>query len=55
MRGTISKLTPKSHGVQNPYDLGVGASSGYILSLCGGLGNWRLFLRRPANERRSKK
>jgi hypothetical protein len=36
-------------------DLGVAASGGYILSLCGGLGNWRLFSRRPTNERRSKK
>jgi hypothetical protein len=30
-------------------------SSSYILSLGGGLCNRRLFLRRPANERRSKK
>jgi hypothetical protein len=28
-----------SHGVQNPYNLGAVASSGYILSLCGGLSN----------------
>jgi hypothetical protein len=34
--------------------IGFGSSS-YILSLYGGLGNWRLFLRGPANERRSKK
>jgi hypothetical protein len=30
-------------------------SSSYILGLGGGLYNRRLFLRRPANERRSKK
>jgi hypothetical protein len=30
-------------------------SSRYILALYGGLGNWRLFSRRPANKRRSKK
>jgi hypothetical protein len=30
-------------------------SSSYILGLVGGLCNRRLFLRRPANERRSKK
>jgi hypothetical protein len=41
--------------VHNTLDLGVAASGGYILSLCGGLGNWRLFSRRPTNERRSKK
>jgi hypothetical protein len=30
-------------------------SSSYILSLGGELCNWRLFLRRPTNKRRSKK
>jgi hypothetical protein len=39
-----------SHGVHNPYDLDAVASS-----LCGGLSNSRLFLRRSANERRSNK
>jgi hypothetical protein len=28
-----------SHGVHNPYDLRAAASSGYILGICGGLGN----------------
>jgi hypothetical protein len=28
-----------SHGVHNPYDLRAAANSGYILSICGGLGN----------------
>jgi hypothetical protein len=31
------------------------ASSNYILSLCGGLSNWGIFLRRPSNKRRFKK
>jgi hypothetical protein len=34
--------------------IGFGSSS-YILSLCDGLSNWGLFLRRPANKRRSEK
>jgi hypothetical protein len=44
-----------SHGVHNIYDLRAAVSSGYILSLYGGLSNWRLFSRRLANERRSRK
>jgi hypothetical protein len=44
-----------SHDVHNPQDLAAATSSSYILSLCGGLYNWRLFLRRPANKRRSEK
>jgi hypothetical protein len=41
--------------VHYPKNLRAAASSSYILGLGGGLCNWRLFLRRPANERRSKK
>jgi hypothetical protein len=36
-------------------NLGAAASSNYILGLCGGLCNISLFVRRPTNERRSKK
>jgi hypothetical protein len=51
MRRTLSKVTPKPLCAQS---IGFGSSS-YILSLCGGLSNRRLFLRKPANKRRSEK
>jgi hypothetical protein len=38
-----------------PKNLGAMASSSYILSLCGGLCNRRLFMSRPTNKRKSKK
>jgi hypothetical protein len=38
-----------------PNNLGAATSSNYILSLCGGLCNRRLFMRRPTNKRRFKK
>jgi hypothetical protein len=41
--------------VHYPKNLLAATSSSYILSLDGGLCNKRLLLRRPANERRSKK
>jgi hypothetical protein len=53
MRGTLSNLTPKSLivcAVSKEC-----ANNSYILGLGGGLCNWRLFLKRPANERISKK
>jgi hypothetical protein len=44
-----------SHDVYYLKNLWAAASGSNILSLSGGLCNWRLFLRRPANKRRSKK
>jgi hypothetical protein len=44
-----------SHDMHYPENLGAIASSSYILDLCGGLCNRRLFVRRPTNKRRSKK
>jgi hypothetical protein len=41
--------------VHYPKNLRAAASSSYILGLGGGLCNWRLFSRRPPNERRYKK
>jgi hypothetical protein len=41
--------------MHHPKNLGATASSSYILGLCGGLCNRRLFVRRPINKRRSKK
>jgi hypothetical protein len=38
-----------------PKNLGATASSSYILGLCGGLCNRRLFARRPTNKRSFKK
>jgi hypothetical protein len=38
-----------------PMNLGAIASSSYILGLCGGLCNRRLFASRPINKRRTKK
>jgi hypothetical protein len=38
-----------------PKNLRATATSSYILSLCGGLSNRRLFVRRPTDERRFKK
>jgi hypothetical protein len=38
-----------------PKNLDATASGIYILGLCGGLCNKRLFARRPTNKRRSKK
>jgi hypothetical protein len=44
-----------SHGVHYSKNLWAAASSNYILGLGGGLCNRKLFVRRPANKRRSKK
>jgi hypothetical protein len=55
MSGSLSNLTPKSHDVHYPKNLLAAARSRYILVFGGGLYNWKLFSRRPANERRSKK
>jgi predicted metalloprotease len=52
MRGTLSKITPKSLMVCTTTE---SMSSSYILDLCGELRNKSLFSRRPANKRRSEK
>jgi hypothetical protein len=52
MRGTLSNLTPKDLMVCTSKE---SVRSSYILGLDGGLCNRRLFSRKPANERRSKK
>jgi hypothetical protein len=53
MRGTLLQVI--SHGMHYPKNLGATASSNYILGLCGGLCDRRLFMSRPTNKRRSKK
>jgi hypothetical protein len=53
-----NSLKPHSkifHSEHYPKNLRTSASSSYTLGLGGGLCNWSLFLRRLANERKSKK
>jgi hypothetical protein len=52
IRETLSKITQSLSWCAQ--SIGFGSNS-YILSLCGGLGNCRSFLRRPTDNRRSKK
>jgi hypothetical protein len=52
---TLIDLLIISHGMNYPKNLGATTNNNYILSLRGGLSNRRLFVRRPTNEKRSKK
>jgi hypothetical protein len=54
-RNSLKPHSKISYSVHYPKNLWAAANSCYILSLGGGLCNWRLFSRRPASERRSKK